>query len=387
MIRALEGKVRAKIGPENIRPDIFLRGLLQAWSDESRWRRLLSADKERELLAAELGGIRALLSDLAPGKDAKFLANPSASDNPYSLAAKTWALKVAIFGDIPGFDSRRAKTTIVRCHNGFVTEAYNAIADALLRAWEIRDHTPSIPLMFRELAEGLAGALAKARKTYEEAKHWLPATANGKCPYLAALEMVESLNDAMSNVMLAKSSDIPPEFAAVYIARTVPFGDVNEMLRAMLRPIQEAIEKQNEKYRAKAERQDRARAERRGRTVPEVPANADGTASVKAGDSPTTGQEAGKPASPATTGNTNGEDRVSVQWISLADAEKLSGINRGVISKAAKADEIKSNGETGKGKIKIDSADFNRWHLERAKRPEQAESDEEVKRLFQNDAD
>jgi hypothetical protein len=72
------------------------------------------------------------------------------------------------------------------------------------------------------------------------------------------------------------------------------------------------------------------------------------------------------------------------QWLSLAQAEQLSGINRGTISRAIDAGEIKSNGETGKGKRKIDSADFNRWHLERANRLEQTESEEQVEKLLKN---
>jgi hypothetical protein len=73
-------------------------------------------------------------------------------------------------------------------------------------------------------------------------------------------------------------------------------------------------------------------------------------------------------------------------WISFAEAERVSGINRGLISRAAKTGEIKTNGEQGKGKIKIDAADFMRWQLERSKRPEQAESDEKVQRLLDAEA-
>jgi hypothetical protein len=64
----------------------------------------------------------------------------------------------------------------------------------------------------------------------------------------------------------------------------------------------------------------------------------------------------------------------AAHWISLADAELTSGINRGIISRAVDADEIKHNGQTGKGKRKIDAADFTRWQLERAKRPEKRDN-------------
>ena len=70
-------------------------------------------------------------------------------------------------------------------------------------------------------------------------------------------------------------------------------------------------------------------------------------------------------------------------WISLADAEKLSSIHRGTISKDVAKGKIKSNGKTGKGKLKIDSADFNRWHLERVKRAEQIESNEQVEKQIE----
>jgi hypothetical protein len=63
-----------------------------------------------------------------------------------------------------------------------------------------------------------------------------------------------------------------------------------------------------------------------------------------------------------------------LQWISLADAERISGINRGVISRAVAAGELASNGQAGKGKRKIDAADFTRWQVERARRPERTES-------------
>lgn len=70
--------------------------------------------------------------------------------------------------------------------------------------------------------------------------------------------------------------------------------------------------------------------------------------------------------------------------ISLAEAQKLSGINRGIISRAVNAGEIKNNGERGKGKRKIDSADFNRWVLERDKKAERTETEEGIKMRLGN---
>jgi hypothetical protein len=70
------------------------------------------------------------------------------------------------------------------------------------------------------------------------------------------------------------------------------------------------------------------------------------------------------------------------QWLTLAQAETLSGVNRGTISRAVDTGLLKSNGQSGKGKRKVDAADFARWQLERAKRPEQTESQQQVERLL-----
>jgi hypothetical protein len=80
----------------------------------------------------------------------------------------------------------------------------------------------------------------------------------------------------------------------------------------------------------------------------------------------------------AITGQANGAG-----WISVAQAAQISGINPGVISRAADAGQLRSNGKKGKGKRKIDALDFTRWQLERIKRPERAESDEHVASLAQ----
>src|SRR5262249_23260647 len=69
------------------------------------------------------------------------------------------------------------------------------------------------------------------------------------------------------------------------------------------------------------------------------------------------------------------------QWITLAEAERISGINRGVISRAVDAGVLASNGQKGRGKRKIDAAAFTRWQLQRAQRPERTESTAHVQRL------
>jgi hypothetical protein len=69
------------------------------------------------------------------------------------------------------------------------------------------------------------------------------------------------------------------------------------------------------------------------------------------------------------------------QWLTLAEAERISGINRGVISRAVDAGALASNGQKGRGKRKIDAAAFTRWQLQRAQRPERTESSAHVQRL------
>jgi hypothetical protein len=69
------------------------------------------------------------------------------------------------------------------------------------------------------------------------------------------------------------------------------------------------------------------------------------------------------------------------KWLTIAEAHRISGINRGVISRAVDAGHLKSNGQTGKGKRKIDAADFARWLLERVKKPDPVESDSHVHAL------
>lgn len=64
----------------------------------------------------------------------------------------------------------------------------------------------------------------------------------------------------------------------------------------------------------------------------------------------------------------------SANWLTVAEAERLSSINRGTISRACDSGEIVTNGESGRGR-RIDSTDFNRWHLAYIRRPERQESE------------
>jgi hypothetical protein len=67
-------------------------------------------------------------------------------------------------------------------------------------------------------------------------------------------------------------------------------------------------------------------------------------------------------------------------WISLADAERITTINRGVISRAIDAGELKHNGQKGKGKRKVEPAELSVWVLQRHRKAEQTESHEQVAR-------
>lgn len=79
------------------------------------------------------------------------------------------------------------------------------------------------------------------------------------------------------------------------------------------------------------------------------------------------------------------------RWITVTQASRISGINVGVISRAVDEGAIQSNGLKGKQR-QIDSADFNRWQLDRAGKNAQAEksepreSDEHIQRLLDKHA-
>jgi hypothetical protein len=77
-----------------------------------------------------------------------------------------------------------------------------------------------------------------------------------------------------------------------------------------------------------------------------------------------------------TAGNTD-----DIRWLSLAEAERISGINRGTISKAVESGKLRSNGQKGKGKLKVEAGDFSRWVLERTSKPERIESTAKVEKL------
>jgi hypothetical protein len=74
-------------------------------------------------------------------------------------------------------------------------------------------------------------------------------------------------------------------------------------------------------------------------------------------------------------------DATSQAWISLAEAERVTGVHRGTISRAIDAGELKGNREKGKGKRKVDAMDLVRWSLHRSKKPDRIESEQHVKGL------
>jgi hypothetical protein len=71
--------------------------------------------------------------------------------------------------------------------------------------------------------------------------------------------------------------------------------------------------------------------------------------------------------------------------ISLIEAERLSGVNRGVIWRAVQDGKIDTNGKKGRN-LRISSSGFNRWLLDRVSRPEPVESDAAVKKKLQEAA-
>jgi hypothetical protein len=68
------------------------------------------------------------------------------------------------------------------------------------------------------------------------------------------------------------------------------------------------------------------------------------------------------------------------RWLTVSEAEKVSSIPKGTISKAASNNELLTNGKKGRGR-RIDALDLNRWKLARSSKPEREESDDQVQKL------
>jgi hypothetical protein len=69
------------------------------------------------------------------------------------------------------------------------------------------------------------------------------------------------------------------------------------------------------------------------------------------------------------------------KWLTVTEAARVSGANRGTISKQATAGKLRSNGMDGPERL-IDPIDLARWTLERSQRPEPRESNQHVERLL-----
>jgi hypothetical protein len=70
----------------------------------------------------------------------------------------------------------------------------------------------------------------------------------------------------------------------------------------------------------------------------------------------------------------------SLSWIKVSQAEKISRVSRGFISRLADAGRIRSNGKNNTAR-RISTLDFIGWLLSRDKRPEPKESDAQVDKL------
>ncbi len=213
-------------------------------------------------------------------------------------------------------------------------EAFEAVAQALLMANEVRRFPQNIRSIFVQQANVLAVRWHTASDRYAAAELNLRAVADddGRCAHHEALNAVRRVNGAVEQVMRG----IVQFHRATAHILAVPAFDLAELLWAMRRQTSLAALRM------------------RGTAAP--------------------------PASQNVMGGQEGNREQTVCWLSLADAERLSGVNQGVISRAVDRGEIKSNNQKGRGRRKIDSADFNRWLLERSQRPERIEGEAEVER-------
>ena len=78
-------------------------------------------------------------------------------------------------------------------------------------------------------------------------------------------------------------------------------------------------------------------------------------------------------------------DLESPSWITVTVAAKISGIDKGIISRAVDSKKLKGKGK-GRNR-RICPADFTRWQAERAERPEQLESEESIRKKLRNSSD
>jgi hypothetical protein len=73
------------------------------------------------------------------------------------------------------------------------------------------------------------------------------------------------------------------------------------------------------------------------------------------------------------------------RWLTVSEAERITGVNKGTIARAVDAGTLKSNDLKDRER-RVDAVDLARWALERAGKPEAPESEAAVERLFKKHA-
>jgi hypothetical protein len=93
---------------------------------------------------------------------------------------------------------------------------------------------------------------------------------------------------------------------------------------------------------------------------------------------------AGSTLTPPAVGTEHGQGNdggsksdASHNWITVSEAARISGVNKGVISRAADAQEIKTNGKDGRGR-RLGAGSFSQWVLQRSPTAEPTNDPEEV---------
>jgi hypothetical protein len=76
-------------------------------------------------------------------------------------------------------------------------------------------------------------------------------------------------------------------------------------------------------------------------------------------------------------GEGNGGPDDSTNWITISGAARLSGVNKGVISRAADTGEIKTNGKDGRTR-RLHAGSFAQWQLQRSPPAESTPAPEKV---------
>jgi hypothetical protein len=96
-------------------------------------------------------------------------------------------------------------------------------------------------------------------------------------------------------------------------------------------------------------------------------------------------QPALAPHEPSGAGLLEGTEtaREGNRWLTLTAAAQLSGVDKGVLSRAANRGQLRSNGQT-RSQRRVCAIDLCRWLHERATKPEPTESSEHVAKLLRD---